>query len=508
MDANRSAWASGPARPLGCAVLVGCVLAVAVHCPGDPAPQASSAPSLGQRRAATAQPVTRRAILTALDAGPQARHAMIDHLVGLLGNPRTNQIRVYGGSDPVYLYLTKFGPDAVPALMAVYDKGSKAARLEAMQALGHMHDPKLRSFFLAETANDDPELARLASWALIYVADDSLAEHFIQQLRSAGSTRVRGYAALALGRLGRKYVPVLMKVLADPGPERPDWLEIKDNSSDLPGGHDPVQRRRPIRIRLAGTPRREIILALQQIGDPRGAGAIIEAYDVDPSVRAIAVVAVGDLAPRKHLRFLYRAIHDDDPAVVREALRVIGQVGDRSSAGPILRRIEGQPLSTQWLPYAASALVRVGRREQGLELLRKGLFGEETHWMVYATELGRTGDRAAWAVLVEAMARPENRPADRRKWLLEALGETRDRRALGVLVSELGQTDQLDVVAVRAMERITGAAFGLWYDTPEPQRGQVLAKVRQWWSRWSTARASDRREPTVNVPRPTSRRAR
>ena len=505
MDAKRFAWASRPARWAGWVVLGSSVLAVAARCPGDPAPQASSAPSLGQQRTATAQPVTRRVILAAVDADPQTRQAMIDHLVGLLGNPRTNQIRFDGGADPIYLYLTRFGSDAIPALKKVCVQGSKAARLEAMQALGHMHDPKLRSFFLAEAANDDPDLARVASWALIYVADESLADHFIQQLRSAKNTRVRGYAALALGRLGRKYVPVLMKVLADPGPERPDWLEIKDNSSDLPGRHESVQRRSPIRIRLAGTPRREIILALQQIGDPRGAGAIIEAYDVDPSIRAIAVVAVGDLAPRKHLHFLHRAIHDGDPAVVREALRVLGQVRDPSSAGPILRRIEGQPLSTHWLPYAASALVQVGRREQGLKLLREGLSGEETHWMVYATELGRTGDQAAWALLVEAMSRPENRPGDRRKWLLEALGETRDRRALAVLISELGQTAELDIVAVRAVERITGLGLVLWYDTPEPQRQKILAQVRRRWARWSTTSASDRQEPTPHVPQPPSR---
>lgn len=413
MCADRPAWTPAGARRWTWPVMVAATLAVAARCPADPAQQVSSAPSDLRQPVTAAQPITRQSIQDALQAGPQARQAMIDHLAGLLGDSSANQIHFNGGADPVYLHLTKFGRHAVPALKAVYAKGSKAARLEALQALGHMHDPSLRSFFLAETANDDPDLARVASWALIYVADESLADHFVEQLRSARSTRVRGYAALA----------------------------------------------------------------------------------------------VGDLAGRKHLRFFHRAIRDDDPAVVREALRVIGQVGDPSSAEAVLRRIEGQPLSTHWLPYAASALVQVGRREQGLKLLREGLDGEAGNWMVYATELGRTGDKDAWALLVEAMSRPANRPAERCKWLLEALGQTGDRRALAVLVAELGRIAEQDVVAVRAIEQITGLAFGLRYDTPEPQRDRILADVRRWWRRWSRARVADGQTARPEAAVPTTRPA-
>ena len=193
-----------------------------------------------------------------------------------------------GGKDPIYLQLVPMGKLAVAALM---DAGPSSCE-EAMYALGHMHDPDLAGFFRRQAQRGN----LVAMWALVYLGRRDMDDYFLDKLPKGG--RPAGYAALALGRTGdRKFVRPLAKALY-----------------------------------VSDSPRREIILALQELGDRAAVGDIREIFAHYPSAdwAPLAVVAVEKLDATGNVEFFTVAVQSANAAAVARALEAIERVGNSS----------------------------------------------------------------------------------------------------------------------------------------------------------------------------------
>lgn len=191
-----------------------------------------------------------------------------------------------GGKDPIYLQLVPMGKLAVPALMDAFSSE------EAMYALGHMHDPDLAGFFRRQAQKGN----LVAMWALVYLDRRDMDDHFLDKLPKGG--RPAGYAALALGRTGdRKFVRPLGKALC-----------VRDS------------------------PRREIILALQELGDCAAVRDIREIFAHCPSAdwAPLAVVAVEKLDATGNVAFFTQAVQSANAAAVARSLEAMERVGNSS----------------------------------------------------------------------------------------------------------------------------------------------------------------------------------
>ncbi|MCK4627029.1 MAG: HEAT repeat domain-containing protein [Phycisphaerae bacterium] len=370
--------------------------------------------------------------------------------------PRSCDVRYgrtisYGWNvNPLYLKLLKFGKRAVPVLLEVYKDGNPLAKRSVVCALGHMHDPDLRDFFLKATREKDPRLSIIAHWSLIYLKDRELIPFFLKNLQDPRNPRIRGYAALALAKFQDKS---LIKPLRKA-------LRIKDKA------------------------RREIILALQELNATEAVGDLIEMYYDNPALESapLIVVCVGKLDGKARVAFLTDCLKSRNPAVVIQALEALGQAGDKSCIPAVKRLLRSAPKKEVVLPVVGATLCRLGDKT-GLQILDRGLGGEWPNRLAYAYELGRLRKKAATGMLLEKLLSKDEIPEDLRRRILQALGDTGDKSVLPVLVSSLGKDHEGNYWAIKSIEKLTGLDFKCpWLDSAtETERKKIVENVRSWW---------------------------
>jgi len=401
--------------------------------------------------ARSANPIPSKAQPTPSEASELDDLEVIKQLAARLGDPRRNRVHFRGGSDPVYLKLVTYGKLAVPTLRDVYRQGNRAAKKEALYALGHMNDPDLCDFFLKAADDQDRELRRIAHWALIYLKQRKLIPFFLATLKDKSDPTVRGCAALALGKFQDKS---LIEPLCEA-------LQIKDSA------------------------RREAALALQQIGSKQAVPELIRAYEDDPSFMPVPVVVqvVGELDAGSNLEFFRACLRNKNPAVVREALEVLVRQVDKSAIPLIHGLIDAESPHPHVVAHAGAALYRLGDRA-GLDVLLAGLKRKDMSRNNFAYELTQLQDPTATRHLVEALSFEDSDRENFKYGILLRLGDTGDKSVLKVLVAVLGENRSDNYAAIQSIEKLTGVKFDYPCVADDLEHQQGLQRVRNWWQEY------------------------
>jgi quinoprotein glucose dehydrogenase len=230
--------------------------------------------------------------------------------------------------------LAARGKDAEPTLAAVA-RGSKQqlARLHAIWGLGQIgrHDPAALGAVMELTGDPDAEVRAQAAKVL---GDDRSANAFdkLLALLNDAAPRVRFFAALGLGRLGKPQAAAAVVQM------------LRDNADK-----DPY-------LRHAG------VMALTGINDADALARAAE--DGSPAVRMAALLAWRRLEKPEVARFL----DDADPRLVVEAARAINDVPIPAGMPKLAALIDHRGLSEPLLYRVLNANFRLGKPENARAL--------------------------------------------------------------------------------------------------------------------------------------------
>jgi HEAT repeat protein len=205
----------------------------------------------------------------------------------------------------------------------------------------------------------------------------------------------------ALIAAGERAVPVLIEALADNDPV---------TAESAAGALGNIRDRRAVKPLVAalsrpGFPRYVGIWALGEIGDEEAIPVLVKSLgDASPSVRKYATRSLIKFSGRV-VPVMTASLDDPNPWIRHYAVRVLGQVGERASAGPIIERYDRlNPEVALWAlgrlgePKALPILIReAGQRDwkirlaaiqamgalarpEGLPVLKKAL--EDPEWII------------------------------------------------------------------------------------------------------------------------------
>ncbi len=243
-------------------------------------------------------------------------------LVGRMGRPWNDETR----------------SDAYKAVLSLPDDMVEAPVREACRS----QDPVLREHALAAAGN------RGWPWAF---------EEAVDALEDRSFPR-RYVGAWVLGELGRpEAAPVLASVLAQGGDVAREATRalVKLGAGAVPA----IQEAFP---RLSPAGRRQAVLALGDIRDPRAAPLLVKALS-DPTIRAAAAWALGMLGDPARAADLLPLLSDPDWRVRMEAARALGVLeADRADAAlDRLRRDDPVAAVREW---AARSLALIRKTPQ------------------------------------------------------------------------------------------------------------------------------------------------
>ena len=380
--AAAAVWVTEPGRPAADRLLG---LDVLSRAPELTAPaRAALEQALRDREAATrSQALAALARQEAFPSLPAILRALDDEIPEVRAEA-TSLVGTLCGADPV-----RAGRAVLP-LLARLDDPDQSVRIQALRALGSLHDPRTISSLL-RLATDEPNgvgtaavdalgsppmaaavpalidlardvrtepTARHALLALGEIATPPAIEALVAALRRptapeeaslalrhAGAAAVpalateaaRGTptgavrAATLLGELGdRRATPALASAVEEDNRGLAVSLAAIDALATL---RDPAAVPALARAAVAPEPdlRRQALLALRAIGDPRGAALLAqELADADPPARAAAAALAGTVRAAESLSSLATLLADRDPLVRRAAARALARI----AAGP------------------------------------------------------------------------------------------------------------------------------------------------------------------------------
>lgn len=263
-----------------------------------------------------------------------------------------------------------------------YSGGSTAERQQAVRMLGAYGAAEVRTVLLR--ALEDPEiLVRIeaANTAGRVKLTDAVAilTGWLEDLES----EVRTAAAQALGAIGdARPLPLLVRALGDANPGvrsaaigalaaigAPEAvvpmlgrLDDEDMSVRIAAAHalgrsGDARAVVPLIGRARDTPemRTAVYQALAELGDPRGASALIQGLrDDDENARISAIAALGRVGSERAMRPLAELAHETDPRAAEAAIQAIGNV-----PGPIASQVLIELLGDATLRQAASGVLEL-----------------------------------------------------------------------------------------------------------------------------------------------------
>ena len=166
--------------------------------------------------------------------------------------------------------------------------------------------------------------------------------------------------------------------------------------------------------------RRQAVVELGRIGDPRGAPALIKMLrSADEKIRTDAVLGLGWMQSKEAVPALVKLAQADDLHMKRRAVQALGQIGDARAIAPIRALVadkdyftsENAILALGWLKagQAVSDLLKIVTTFDRLDAGRRGL-------MISAVRaLGHIGDPAALPALEKLAAEAKDFPVTKRK---------------------------------------------------------------------------------------------
>ncbi len=305
-------------------------------------------------------------------------------------------------------------------------RGSYRAKLRAIEALGEVGDERAIDELLEALAEDDPDVARAASYALV-ARDPDYASDRLAEALSSPNRRLAETAAATLVRMGKEAVEALVGQLNSRSPQaRRLAVESLGNI-----GEESVKK---LLLPLLGTePEAEVRTAMAEalvrVDGEAAAQELRRMARSDPDwfVRARAYSLLAEMNAPEASKFLIEGLAELEPDLGQ--LSEEGDVVERVSEGP--ERIRGAIMT-------------------GLRLL--GLSEEE---IAAAERHTAAGDRAGGPEEVsEALAALRDRDAARRADAVRRLGEI-GSAAEAALEQSLRDPDPLvRAEAARALGRV------------------------------------------------------
>nr|HPJ73108.1 HEAT repeat domain-containing protein [bacterium] len=297
---------------------------------------------------------------------------------------------------------------------------------------------------VAACVNDsDAEVRKLA---VAYLGEHGGAG-FLSRVGAGARDRdwaVRQAVAEALARnRGPGAVPVLMKLLSDT-----DWRVRETAAVSLQNYPGPETAQALLRLLNDDDPRTVVLAvrALGGLGEPQAAAEIARiASDSNRAVREEAASSLGRLGGATAAQTLIRLLGDESPRVKAAAAKSLGRCGDRGAALALLRLAleSNQEVRTSALDSLTSLDPEWTEEEhkEAADLIYSALASPDFRISDYALgQAGKLGD----APLVERLLLMlESGDWRRRGKIVDALGRSRDARAIPALIKLLGVRDPL-----------------------------------------------------------------
>ena len=236
---------------------------------------------------------------------------------------------------------------AVPALLSVVRDENVSVRLAAVEALGHLSDPRAIDALAEALRTDaDPRVREAAASALGEIDSQRAVPALIAALGNERVVAVRAKIAWALGEIeDARAVDALGNALRDQAVEvrrQAIWAlgEIESPSAA------------PAIIPLLRDPdaetRKQAAWALGEIGNADAVTALsAAAKDADAEVRNQVIQALGELSDARALPALIAALSDDEVDVRRQAVSAIGSLELRSAPPGLIAALRDRDTEVQ-----------------------------------------------------------------------------------------------------------------------------------------------------------------
>ena len=397
--------------------------------------------------------------------------------------------------------LVRIGPMAVEPLLAVLDDPNANVRAGAARALGKIGDTRaLRSLVYCLRHDSDVEVRKSAVWALHMGGADAVRP-LIDALRDADEW-VRFGAVIVLAKLGEVAVEPLIYALEDGEPQvranaaealgrigdprAADALAVVLDDADATVWQQAAISMGRMRDARAVKPlilimldqetslRTKAIKALGHIKDIRAIDSLIDIiyFEVDRWMRLFAIEALGGLDDIRAIEVLVDAVYDESRDVRTKAIVTLGEITSALATDALFAIYDDLDAE---LEEQQTALFELGKRGDARAV--KGLidllqFDPQVDNRIYAAlVLGDIGGVDAVNSLVTALCDDiqdvadhalkslvklgndatepllqhlhESSDAERRMWVIRALGEIGTEQAISALLDVSLSNDEI-----------------------------------------------------------------
>jgi len=279
----------------------------------------------------------------------------------------------------------------------------------------------------------------------------------------AQDPKTRGYAAYELVKLGSRAapaVPFLVAMLGDSAVLGAEWLTEKR----IPSEHSIFRRER----RQRTSPGRLAADTLGKIGRS-GLGLLLKALaNGDETEREHAALALGGLKDKSSAPGLVDALDDPVEEVRERSAHALGRIASPKALERLTRLLK-LDADVHVRKQAAWALGQI-RDPRCIEPLMQAL-GDVV--IVSSVAENALGEFRGPKVVDLAIKTLNHKSMRARKIAARILGTNEDRRAVPALIGALGDTVQVQLEALRALEAISGQSHGTF--------GPAPALWQHWW---------------------------
>lgn len=287
-------------------------------------------------------------------------------------------------------------------LPVLYEEKDPLVREDVVKILGVMGDKGSTEYLLEGLKDSDPAIRQSSLEALKGKKDERALDPLVLALKDP-AWDVRKSAAIALGATG------------DPKAVEPLIRSLKDGEREV---------------------RHAAAFALGNLRAPEAVEPLIEMLqDGEGDVRCAAIRALGKIGDKRALKPVVEKLKDRSTYVIEEAIKSLGEIKDPEAIGPLIAIMKDEKLNEKLAAqyHAVLSLVNIG--EPAVELLIASLRNERSHGnrLRAIDALAKIG-RPAVESLIQSL-----RDGDRyvREGAAEALGRIKDSRAVIPLLETL-----------------------------------------------------------------------
>ena len=379
--------------------------------------------------------------------------------------------------------LRQIGQPAVEALIAALSDRDARVRELAARALGSIRDPRATEKLTLALGDGDPSIRYAAAWALGQIKDGRAMDQLVVALKDQDH-RVRRYAAWALAEIGEPAVKPLVGVLRDQD-DAARW----GATEALAGIGEPavpllipaLTDENPLVRRHAGE-----ALWKMRVRDRRALDPLIGALkDQDALLRRFAAGAIGVIGDRRAVNPLLSVLKDEDSLVRSLAVEALGRIADAQAVPALAAALKEEDIEMR--RKAAEALGRIG--QPALEALIVALRDQAPKVrQTAAIGLGQIKDDRVVEPLIAALQDPDLQhpewqvrlaAAQVQLAVFTALGNTRDRRAIELLINLLEEANRL-----RRAEKFTTISSALETATGRQGGKSMWEECLEGWKKW------------------------